>query len=747
MKKKLLTLIFTLALLIGLVAAMGMNASAADSTVKSYVDVNSWEDLYDFLQQSPAGFTAILTDNIVESNDLYDFEFPQITVDGSMTIDLNGYDIDITSDATKRLFNINGNSTTKLHIVNTREDVDSNIILNTTQDDASIFYIGQKDSDLNIYAGVNLAMGTNGYYFRTATNKSTAAIDAMSFKNINLYGANIQNRMAYGVGINFPNLGNNAYEANESRVYISTGSVIKSKYMGLYCFNSTSAPIINLYDCTFDWESSLPTGASNYCTKANYDAFYFYKTGIGCTDLLAYSTYKMKQDGNSIDTTKPHNYYVGAKITVTPSDCPHASNTTTINYLAENGGQPGEAHFMVCGLCRKYVENDMCTYVGVKAATCTATGYTKGGVDCDCGYRTAVVEAKKDHDYKLVSKRASTCTSIGYSTDIYLCESCSGKFDSNKVELTPVQLGKIVIPKKSHDYQDVVTKKATLTSDGVIASKCTGCEDVQSAVSVIRIESVTLSATKYIYDGKNKTPKVTVKDANGKTLVKNTDYKITVASKRSGIGRYTVKVTFIGNYSGTKNLYFYILPGKPASVKSASQGTTSNKLTWSEVPGAAGYTLYYYSNSKKAYVKINTTTDTTYTVKGLLTGTKYTFKIVAYGKTSSGKVYDSETYALLKSATKTKTPALTKVTASSTKGKAYVYHTDVKGETGYTVYYSTSKTTGFKKYNNFKADTTRCDITKLTSGKTYYFKVRTYITTDSGYVYSAWSDIMGVKVK
>ena len=120
---------------------------------------------------------------------------------------------------------------------------------------------------------------------------------------------------------------------------------------------------------------------------------------------------------------------------------------------------------------------------------------------------------------------------------------------------------------------------------------------------------------------------------------------------------------------------------------------------------------------------------------------------MAYGKTSGGKVYNSEGYTLLKTATKTKTPELTKVTASSTKGKAYDYHSNVSGETGYTVYYSTKKDSGFKKYNNFKADTTRCDITKLTSGKTYYFKVRTYIKTDSGYVYSPWSAVKGIKVK
>ena len=389
-----------------------------------------------------------------------------------------------------------------------------------------------------------------------------------------------------------------------------------------------------------------------------------------------------------------------------------------------------------------------------------------------------------------------------------------------------------------HTYESVITK-ATLTADGKIESKCSICGDVASSQTITKIGSVTLSQTEYVHDGKNKTPKVTVKDANGNTLVKNVDYKTSVASKRSGIGRYTVKVTFIGNYEGSKNVYFTILPGKPATIKAASQTTTSVKLSWSEVSGAAGYTVYRYSPSKSAYVKAGTTEGTSFTVKSLYSATEYTFKVVAYGKTSGGKVYDSESYALLKSgtmpakpssvksasqttssiklswsavtratgynvyryspskkayvkagsttgtsytvkslydgtkytfrvvpyfktsdgtiiesssyallktATKTTTPTLSKV-ASSSKGKATLTWSAVDGETGYTVYYSTKKDSGFKKYDNFKADSKTGTVSGLTSGKTYYFKVRTYITTDSGYVYSAWSVVKSVKVK
>ncbi len=293
-------------------------------------------------------------------------------------------------------------------------------------------------------------------------------------------------------------------------------------------------------------------------------------------------------------------------------------------------------------------------------------------------------------------------------------------------------------------FGKTVLTKATVSSDGKSVTTCSICGDIITK-KIPKISSVTLSKENYIYDGKNKTPKVTVKDSSGKVLTKNVDYKLTVASKRSGIGRYTVKVTFMGNYSGSKNVYFYIKPGKPASVKSASQTTSSVKLSWSAVDGAAGYTVYRYSPSKKVYLKAGTTEGTSLTVKSLYAGTKYTFRVVAYGKTSAGKIFDSDSYALLKTATKTATPTLSKVT--TTKGKAVLTHTNVSGETGYTVYYSTNKDSGFKKYANFKADTTTCSITGLTSGKTYYFKVRTYIKTNSGYVYSDWSNIKGVKVK
>ena len=295
---------------------------------------------------------------------------------------------------------------------------------------------------------------------------------------------------------------------------------------------------------------------------------------------------------------------------------------------------------------------------------------------------------------------------------------------------------------KAHSFT-TVTEKATFEKPGSKVSTCE-CGEIKTE-TYPAVTSVTLSTEKYVYNGKNRTPKVTVKDSEGNVLTKNVDYKLTVASKRSGIGRYTVKVTLMGNYQGTKNVFFYILPGAASNIKASANKTASLKLSWTAAEGAVGYKVYRYDSAKKTYVSVGTTEKTSITVSKLSAGTKYTFKVVAYGETAAGKSYDSAKYILCKTATCTATPTL-KVTSVS-KGKVTLSWSQVSGETGYQVWYSTSENGTYKKISNYAGNSTKATESGLTSGKTYYFKIRTYKTTDSGYVYSPFSDVKSVKIK
>ncbi len=295
---------------------------------------------------------------------------------------------------------------------------------------------------------------------------------------------------------------------------------------------------------------------------------------------------------------------------------------------------------------------------------------------------------------------------------------------------------------KDHRFT-TVSEKATFETDGSVVTTCE-CGEIKTE-TYPAVTSVTLSTEKYVYNGKNRTPKVTVKDKEGNVLTKNVDYKLSVASNRSGIGRYTVKVTLIGNYEGTKKVFFYILPGVTSEVKASAQTPSSIKLSWKPVDGAKGYKVYRYSTSKKAYVLAATTEKTSVTVSKLYDGTKYTFRVVAYGETAAGKPYDSAKYALIKTATCTETPTVK--LSSTSKGKVKVTWSEVSGETGYQVWYSTSKDGSYKKLSNIAANKNDATASGLTRGKTYYFKVRTYKTTDSGYVYSPFSTVQSIKVK
>lgn len=173
----------------------------------------------------------------------------------------------------------------------------------------------------------------------------------------------------------------------------------------------------------------------------------------------------------------------------------------------------------------------------------------------------------------------------------------------------------------------------------------------------------------------------------------------------------------------------------------AKQSTKAIKLSWTKISGSAGYRIYYKSGD--SWKKYKDTTATTYTIKNLKAGKKYTFKVAALVK-KNGKVTVGTQSDSFATATKPATPSLN--VTSTSAGKATLTWTNVSGETGYHVYFSTKKDSGYKKYSSPKANTTKITVTALTGGKTYYFRVGAYIKTSSGNVNGGYKTV-SVKVK
>lgn len=144
--------------------------------------------------------------------------------------------------------------------------------------------------------------------------------------------------------------------------------------------------------------------------------------------------------------------------------------------------------------------------------------------------------------------------------------------------------------------------------------------------------SVSLSSTSYTYDGKTKKPSVTVKWGS-KVLKEGTDYTVTYSSGLKNVGKYGVKVTFKGNYTGSKTMYFSIVP-KGTSLSSVTAGTKKLTPKWTkQATQTTGYQIQYSTKSDFSGAKTLTVTknsSVTSTISGLKAGTKYYVRIRTY---------------------------------------------------------------------------------------------------------------------
>ena len=294
---------------------------------------------------------------------------------------------------------------------------------------------------------------------------------------------------------------------------------------------------------------------------------------------------------------------------------------------------------------------------------------------------------------------------------------------------------------EKHSYKTTVTK-ATASKNGKEVTACSMCDNVKSTVTIYSPETIKLSKTEYTYNGKEQKPSVTVRDSKGNVLKNGTDYTVKYESGRVNTGRYNVKITFKGKYSGTKTLTYTIAPKTPGKLNSV-QSTSAVKLTWSKVTGATGYRVYQYNAKTKKWDKVSTVTGTSCKVENLKSGTTYRFRVKAYKK-DAGTIWGKSKE--IKVATKTATPKITAI-ASKTKGQVTVSWTNVSGETGYEIYTSSKKESGYKKVAVTKANVTKTVKTDLASGRTYYFRVRAYKTVGNTTVYSGWSAVKALKVK
>ena len=278
----------------------------------------------------------------------------------------------------------------------------------------------------------------------------------------------------------------------------------------------------------------------------------------------------------------------------------------------------------------------------------------------------------------------ATCKATGSYDEVVYCSDCDEELSRKGV----------VVPKTGHTEVTVKGKAATCTATGLTdGKKCSVCATVLTAQKTI---------AKKGHSYETKTTKATM-TKNGKNVKRCEDCDY-VASTTTIYAAKTVKLS--------KTTYTYTGKTiKPTIVIKDSKGKTISSA-------------YYTISGTKSAKKIGTH-KIKVTFKGRYSGTKTLKYTIEPKKVSS---------LSLKSSTKKK------ITVSWKKDTSV---------SGYEIVYATNSkfTKGKKTVKITSSGTTKKTISKLTSKKTYYVKMRAYKTVNGDKYYSDWSSTKKLKVK
>ena len=214
--------------------------------------------------------------------------------------------------------------------------------------------------------------------------------------------------------------------------------------------------------------------------------------------------------------------------------------------------------------------------------------------------------------------------------------------------------------------------------------------------------------TSYIEDGNTYYYKVRALDANG----------------TAGAWSSIVSVTYRAASTGT-------LPAPTVTGGNDAQGRPT--LTWKAVTGAAKYEVYRARSLNGDYIKYSTVTGTSYTNTSYIeSGNTYYYKVRALKSDGTAGAWSSVVSVTYKQTL----PAPTVTGGNDAQGRPTLTWNAVSGAAKYEVYRARSKDGTYTKYST-TTGTAYTNSSYLTSGATYYYKVRALDANGNAGPYSA----------
>lgn len=244
------------------------------------------------------------------------------------------------------------------------------------------------------------------------------------------------------------------------------------------------------------------------------------------------------------------------------------------------------------------------------------------------------------------------------------------------------------------------------------------------------------------YTGKNINIKPKIR-YNGELLVEGKDYTISYKNNKD-IGRATVVYKGMGDYAGTKEVTFLIIPTKAKNMSITNIKATSVVINWKEDPLVDTYIITARDVNGKAISEFveNEPGLNSVTLTGLDSAMKYNVTITSITKRLS-TLFNNVSNSISFYTNPSKVYNLRAL--SDKKKNLYMTWNAVKRVDGYQVKIATSRYGTYSTVCTAKG--TILSRYGYTSGKTYYLKVRAYKVIDGKKVYGLYSDVKSVKIK
>lgn len=432
--KKTLNCLLTLFIAFFTLFAFSLSCSAAEKTLSltgENVNVSTYAELKKVLQSTTyldRINNVTLQNNITVNDDSRDYGIViGNTVD--LAIDLNGYNIEVTSKATTNLFKITGQARIFFITNSVNPDVGisrgrSSITLNTVKPKASVVLLDCKDAEVT-NVNVDFNMGLKNGYTNTTDGTDSHIFYVSNGSRLDIFSGFMNNRTENGNGIGIA-----PSSVNKTRLTfrIGGGSVLgESTSIGAkrHCVVVDPSFVKNLRfgSCFFEslnsdkekYERILVPSASN----ATLASFW---TSLDSTTYVYVGSEPQLTLNKKITSLKKADINADKQCETLSSENDHVA-------LQYAGG-----HVTVCGTC--YTSYDQIqphntVSIAPKEPSCASSGRTAGEYCNTCKYSSSVTVPAKGHIMTFHPEKKVSCDEKG-NIAYYSCNTCKLMFADEK---------------------------------------------------------------------------------------------------------------------------------------------------------------------------------------------------------------------------------------------------------------------------------------------------------------------------